>query len=150
MPRQWKSDFCGCFCYRTPEGSCTCFPYFIPMSVCGTCCIIGRIVTKINYESPICCEMGPLGWCTCFFSNVAMGPPGFLVAGCCLRNHIVKKYDVQSSLPEPLPACCFPCSYYQMFMSLREWHAEAEAESGSAKANPVDNPITYEPSRVKK
>jgi len=35
------------------------------MALIGTCCIVGRIESKMGGESPICCEMGPKGLFCC-------------------------------------------------------------------------------------
>lgn len=157
MPNQetkdWRSSLFGCCAYRAPPDSTfMAVPYFLPMSLCGTCCIIGRIFTLLNDEEPLCCEMGPSGWFYCFFSNACLGPPGFMLLGCFLRNRIMGEYNVFDNGFEQCGACCYPCSYFQMFASLKEWKAERDTIKRSSQpsapplpvATPMDSPIVYE------
>lgn len=74
--RIWKSDFFGCCSYKNPKGNCMWCPFFLPMSVCGTCCIIGRLESKLAGEDVICMDMGCRGGICCFFSNALLGPVG--------------------------------------------------------------------------
>ena len=117
-------------------------PYFCPMSVLGTCCVIGRINTILEKEQEMCCEMGPKGWLCCFVSNALLGPPGFLLCGLCLRTRVMTDYNVQGGTSEWLQGICFPCSYFQMLVSLKEW--EAEKVKSAVVANPVYTPPTAE------
>ena len=65
----WPLGLCDCCSYKDPmTGSCQWFPYFIPMSVFGTCCIVGRIQSLLMHEKPLCCEMGCGGWSCCCLS----------------------------------------------------------------------------------
>ena len=38
------------------------------------------------------------------------------------RGHVTKKYNVQD--PGQFLACCYPCSYFQMLVSVMEWDKE--------------------------
>lgn len=142
---RWKTDLFGCFSYQDPNGNCKWCPYFIPMSVCGTCFMIGRIVTKLHGEPAIACEMSAIGFAACCFSNVLLGPPGYMLAGCFLRDQVKRKYRVVNDGPDQCNALCYPCSYFQMFVSIKEWESEDTEPSAPA----IPNPIIYEPPSYK-
>ena len=80
--QEWPLGLCDCFSYRDPvHKSCKWCPYFIPMSLISTCCIVGRIHSRLQRESPICFDMGPSGWCCCLISTpVNLSAP---LGGCC-------------------------------------------------------------------
>lgn len=132
--KTFVSPLMGCCGYRDPKNSCKWCPYFCPMSVCGTCFILGRVVTKLEgEEESCCCEMGPKGVACCFLSNLLMGPPGYLVFGCCVRSQVVEKFNVMEEGPCILNTLCYPCSYFQMYVSLTEWKEEKNNnEKGTA------------------
>jgi hypothetical protein len=102
------------------------------MSVCGTCCAIGRIETIVNDETPLCCEMGPCGICSCFLSNALLGPPGFMLYGCCLRDRVIKKFRITSD-ESICFKLCYPCSFFQMLVSVQEYKIEDEPPLTSTK-----------------
>jgi hypothetical protein len=110
--------------------------YSTLQSVCGTCCIIGRTVTKLEDEKEIACEMGPKGICCCFVSNALMGPPGYACIGYCLRQQVIEKFNVMEEGPCVLNALCYPCSFFQMFMSMSEWRDESN-NTASSGTKPV-------------
>jgi hypothetical protein len=110
---KWAVDFCGCCSYRDKDGNCTFFPYFIPMAVCGTCCILGRVRSLYIGESIHCCDMGSEGWCLCLFSFPIhlFGPfGGFIWEGV---NSMKMRSDVREQLnideSKTLQCCCFSC-----------------------------------------
>ena len=133
--RYWKSDFFGCLGYRNPKRECMWCPFFFPMSVCGTCMVIGRLETKLSGEEPICCDMGPRGGLCCFFSNALLGPVGFMLLGCIIRERVIKKYKVNTDDENIFKKICFPCSYFQMWVSTKEWD-EAEKADAAVEATP--------------
>mmetsp|Transcript_26178 Transcript_26178/g.44140 ORF Transcript_26178/g.44140 Transcript_26178/m.44140 type:complete len:150 (-) Transcript_26178:242-691(-) len=133
--KRFVSPLFGCCSYRDPENKCKWCPYFIPMSVCGTCMVVGRVVSKIEKEKEVFCEMGPKGLCCCFFSNVVLGPPGYACFGYCIREQVKEKFNVEDEGPCLLNTICYPCSFFQMFVSVAEWKAENEktASTGTEK-----------------
>lgn len=136
--RPWSHNLCD-VCYANKDG-CKCFPYLIPMSVCSPCMIVGRIESLLEREKLHCCEMGDKGWICCLLSApiASFGPFGGFLYFYCLSNRwrdtIVKRYTVQ----EEKAPCCFeycpgfwfgmhyPCSFFQMYNSLSEWHHEGK------------------------
>ena len=137
--KKWKSPLFGCFSYRTPTDQCKWCPFFCPMSVAGTCCAAGKIVTMVEREDPIVCGLGPSGMCCCFVSNALFGPPGWILTGAVLRKRVIDKFNVEEEGNPILNCCCFPCSYFQMFVSLTEWTEEEHvAVSGTSS---LENPI---------
>lgn len=129
--KSFVSPLLGCCSYRDPTNSCKWCPYFFPMSVCGTCFIVGRVVSKLEDEDETCCEMGPKGIGCCILSNVLMGPPGYMCVGCCLRSQVVDKFNVDDDGSCILNTICYPCSYFQMFVSLSEWQSNNTASTGT-------------------
>lgn len=121
------------FCNLIDTAYYLCNPLILVLaqSVCGTCCIIGRVVTKLEDEEPIACDMGPKGICCCFASNVLMGPPGYACVGFCLRQQVLEKFNVMEEGPCILNTICYPCSYFQMFVSMSEWKRENTASTGT-------------------
>mmetsp|Transcript_9189 Transcript_9189/g.13840 ORF Transcript_9189/g.13840 Transcript_9189/m.13840 type:complete len:84 (+) Transcript_9189:272-523(+) len=82
--------------------------------------------------------MGCQGLACCFLSNALLGPPGWLILGGCLRSRVVDKFNVEE---EGNPVCnciCYPCSYFQMLVSLEEWTKEqAVAGTGTSLKTPL-------------
>ena len=110
----------------------------MPMSLLCTCCLIGRIETKMAGENEICCELGVKGAACCFlFSTVFYGPPGFILYNIHLRKKVIEQYNVSPSDITCSDKCCYPCSYFQMLVSLQEWDNERRAsEIHSHKQTP--------------
>ena len=77
------------------------------------------------------CDMGPKGMCCCFISNAIMGPPGYMCLGYCLRQKLIDKYNVMDEGPCILNTICYPCSYFQMFVSLSEWKENVKNTASS-------------------
>ena len=156
---EWPLALFSCFTYRDPVyNSCKWFPYFCPMALCGTCCIVGRIHSRLQRESPLCCDMGPSGWCCCAISAPvnAFAPIG----GACYFRSVgavfLTDMERQYSLPRhPSQECCFgdnccnhcceimyssifyPCLFFQIYMTLRE----IDIAQGYAKTNPQGDTV---------
>lgn len=113
------------------------------MSVFGTCCAIGKIVTALEKESPIFLGIGPKGFVCCVFTNFAFGPLGYMITGCVLRKRVIKTYNVHDIKdPEGCPhKICYPCSYFQMLMSITEWDAERKKAEDVTVVGTAQNPI---------
>jgi len=120
----WPLGLCDCCSYKDPmTGSCQWCPYFIPMSVFGTCCIVGRIQSLLMHEKPLCCEMGCGGWSCCCLSMPInfLAPLGTscvrrLVFWCCccfLRPHHMCSHSPPPPNP-PLPCAGGACYYYSL------------------------------------
>ncbi len=125
---------------RNPQGQAQWCPFFCPMAMCGTCFVIGRLYSLLEKEEPLCCDMGPIGCATCILSNACLGPPGFMLLGCCIRQRVIHTYNVRQSDSEFIYALCFPCSYFQMLMSVREWEHEKK-QNELTNTNNVASPI---------
>ena len=127
--RTWVTDTCGCCSYKDPHGDSKCIPFFFPMAMCGTCCAIGRLQTFLTDEQECCCGMGCFGWLSCIFSNALLGPPGFCIQGyCCIRPRVIKKYNVIDDT-NVCQSLCYPCSYFQMLVSVTEWETKTHMPS---------------------
>lgn len=103
-----------CFAYKDQDGNSTWCPYFIPMGVCGTCFMLGKIRTIYVEEQPCCLEcleMGPQGLCLCVISCPInfLGPLGGFCWFCWhsakMRHDITQKYNIDDS--EAQSVCCF-------------------------------------------
>lgn len=108
--RDWPLGFCDCFGYRNGDKDCQWCPYFVPMALCGTCFLVGKIRTLYVEEKPFCCDMGPQGCCLCLIScpiNLA-GPLGgfcwFALNSAKIRHDIVKQYNIDDSHSKE--CCC--------------------------------------------
>lgn len=96
-------------------------------------------MTKLEKEDPICLQIGPKGACTCILSNALFGPVGWMLCGHCLRQQVISKYNVQEEGNPCFNCICYPCSYFQMMVSINEWDQEREvAHTGT---NTLRNPI---------
>jgi hypothetical protein len=95
--------FFDCLSYKTPDGISLCFPFFCPMAICGTCCILGRIHTLLTNEPIDTCEMGTNGKTLCCLSCIinSLGPFGgfcwFGLNSIRLRQTTMKKYGIQDN-----------------------------------------------------
>ena len=128
--RTWAHSLCT-FCYVDPHGRNKFCPYFFPMSLLGTCCILGRVQTMLDRENEICCEMGSNGWVCCLLSMPVafFGPLGGAIYFCSLSNvwrqDIIRRYGlVEEQTSCCCPECCwfgchYPCSFYQMYNTLK-------------------------------
>jgi hypothetical protein len=106
--------FCDCFSYRDSlTGKCMWCPYFVPMALCGTCFLLGKIRTLYIREQKCCCDMGNEGCLLCMISapiNIA-GPFGGFCWFCCwsqnMRKSVSTKYRIKSAFSE---SCCYGMS----------------------------------------
>jgi hypothetical protein len=110
------------------KSSCMWCPYFVPMGLCGTCFLLGRIQTLYVKEEKKCCGMGTEGCMCCLIStpiNLA-GPFGgfcwFALNSVNMRRMVVDKYNIKedSATPSLCLAICFPLSLFQVLMKLRQ------------------------------
>lgn len=133
---RWKSSWplgaYDCFYFRY-KNQCQCFPFFIPMSVCGTCCILGRIRSKLVQEDVCCLGMGEQGCCLCALSAplTMCGPFGgfcwFAWTIWTMRRQVVETYNIDDIYVNNKNSCCccpslitilYPCSAFQIYMTL--------------------------------
>jgi hypothetical protein len=95
----WPLGFCECHRYNS-KGKLMCIPYFIPMSVCSTCCLLGLIRTSITREQPVCLGMGKQGLALCVLSAPIkmMEPLGgfcwFALISSLMRQQVVDAYNI--------------------------------------------------------
>jgi hypothetical protein len=76
-----------------------------------------------------CCDMGSEGCLCCLISTPIniFGPLGgfcwFALNSAKIRHDVASKYDIQedTDLPSCLVGCCFPCSLFQVLMTLRNF-----------------------------
>jgi hypothetical protein len=136
---QWVSGFCDCCSYMEVDddgkSSCMWCPYFVPMGLCGTCCLLGRIQTLITKEDKnCCCDMGTEGCLCCLVStpiNIA-GPFGgfcwFAFNSVNMRRMVVERYNIQENTgcPTLCIGICFPLSLFQVLMKLRQLDRDNE------------------------
>lgn len=140
---KWKSSWplgpYDCFFFQY-KNKCMCIPYFIPMSICSTCCLLGRIRSKLVQEDICCCGMGEQGCVLCLISApIAMvGPFG----GCCwyawvaayIRNQVIDAYNIDDIYTNGSNCCCvpsmvsicYPCSLFQIYMTLLSFEQNAD------------------------
>ena len=131
MSNTWATGLCGCCSYRDDAGSCYFCPTFFPQAVCGPCCIDGEIHTILNQQTPCCCRMSTGGWCTCLVQIpiAIFGPFGGLVLNICCgirtRQEVIERYDIKDDTAccccTSCVGCMFPCSLFQILMTLREF-----------------------------
>ncbi len=163
MPRRnWAIGFWDCFGYTDRKGDNKFVPYFFPMSLFGTCCMVGRVHTLISDEEEVMFGMGNAGLCRCCLTCIPslIGPFGgcilFSLIEPCQRSSVITKYSVEEEfiVPTSLSCCnscatsCFyPCSYYQMFVSMQEWEDEEKNHipQGSRRSHHSNSTINTGP-----
>lgn len=136
---KWPLGFCDCFSYKNSKtGDCKWCPFFLPMGLCGTCCLVGRIRTLYINEPEQCCGMGNQGLGLCCISTPIniFGPLGgycwFALNGLKARHDVAIQYGINDK--ETCGCCCncwtgicttiwFPCNLFQVLMTLEEFHA---------------------------
>ena len=135
--QQWVSDFCGCCSYSEIDShgreSCMWCPYFVPMGLCGTCFLLGRIQSLWVREEQRCCGMGAEGWMCCLISTPInlCGPLGgfcwFVINSINLRQKVVQRYNIKedTSCPTTCIGICYPLSLFQVLMKLRRLHSDS-------------------------
>lgn len=107
--------------------------------------IIGQIHTKLNNEPIICCDVGQQGLCLCLILipfSVYTPASGFGVF-CCVSNYyrrkVAERYGVEDDKVcctdnadlNPIGDFCYygvhyPCSLFQVVMSMRHWDESPE------------------------
>ncbi len=92
--------------------------------------MIGRIESKMASENELCFEMGPKGLVCCFASNALLGPPGFMLYNFCLRDRVIEKYNIEPDTGI-INKLLYPCSFFQMLVSLKEWDTEKRSSENS-------------------
>mmetsp|Transcript_15748 Transcript_15748/g.14250 ORF Transcript_15748/g.14250 Transcript_15748/m.14250 type:complete len:156 (-) Transcript_15748:20-487(-) len=128
LQNSWASGFFDCFGYKDKDKGCVYIPFFIPMSVCGTCCILGRITTILEDEPVTCCEMGKAGSLMCLISLPIgiLGPFGgfcwYGLNGIRMREEVIEKYHIRDD--EEVGPCiagvCYPCNYFQLYTTIKD------------------------------
>lgn len=146
--RQWSIPLYGCldshrFC-----------PLFCPIAICFTPNIIGQVFSRLNDEEPKCLSLGSDGLCVCCLNVAVMltGPCGgvifFGAESLALRKTIIQKYDIDDekdshclespSLGSIHLMCSYPCSLFQMAVTLEEIQLEEKAQKIKiAMAQPI-------------
>jgi len=139
--RQFPLRLCDCDVYRDRHGKNHCCPTFIQATFC-TGMILGRIVSRLNSETGTCMELGPLGGTCCILSLPVsfFSPLGGLFFFTCASYHyrkaVISKYNVEEE--QCCNYCCclntyidcvhlncnYPCSFFQLYMSIKEWEEE--------------------------
>jgi hypothetical protein len=86
------------------------------------------------------------------FNNVAGGMSMFMCVSWCLRQRVIEKYYVN----EPETCCCgpcnplceffhvncnYPCSFFQMYVSIKEFEAERRKMRAAGLPSSVTNPV---------
>ena len=101
----------------------------------------GRLWTKVYKESPCCCQLGPTGGLICLLTLPlsVYSPMGGMCAFCVLSNHLRAKVVNEYNVEEEQCCCCgscnstinyfhfgcnYPCSLFQVAMSLEHWEYE--------------------------
>jgi len=136
--RHWVVPLYGCL--DNPR----CFPLFCPIAVCFTPNIIGQTFSRLNDEEPKFCSLGNDGLCLCCLNIAVMftGPCGgsifFGAESVALRKTIVQKYNIDddydsnccgsSTLGSIHLMCSYPCSLFQMVVTLEEFQNQAKVQ----------------------
>ena len=138
----WSTGLFDCCSYRDPvTDKCTWFPAFFPQAVCGACCIDGEIHTMMNNEKPICLRMsaGGMRLCCLEIPCFLFGPLGGAGLACCCgivtRKEAIDKFNIRkdSDMTPCLATICFPCSSFQILMTLRDFKRKGIAPKSDLK-----------------
>eukprot|EP01040_Poterioochromonas_malhamensis_P010527 gene10527-11463_t len=141
--RQWPLKLWECYSYRDLKGNQRWCPTFCCTALICTNMLAGRVCTQIVREKPCFCGLGLQGCLVCLVTLPIDASYPVLGAGiyCCLANfyrcRIVEQYNVE----EEQLCCCgrmnwffnyllfginYPCSLFQMNMSVERWEEEAK------------------------
>lgn len=129
-----------------------CFLYI--WDVYSTGWYAGAIISKLHDETPCCFNLGCRGMCCCLatiplhFGSPLGGLSMFVCLSCYLRQKVVEKYNVEETetcFCGPCNSCClplhihcnYPCSFYQMLMSIRKWEEKPVVVVGNPVATPI-------------
>lgn len=111
--------------------------------------LAGRVCSQAYEEKPCCLELGFCGALICFtmipFSMYH--PVGGMGAFCLLSSHLrsklVLKYNIEEEKACPCESwntpwitfchfgCNYPCSFFQMYVSVDEWRKEGQQTTAS-------------------
>lgn len=149
--RQFPLRLCDCDVYRDRRGQNLCCPTFLQATFC-TGLILGRIVTRLHNETGTCNELGPLGATCCLISLPIsfFSPLGGLFFFTCASYHyraaVIEKYNVEEEkccnyccCLNPMIDCLhlncnYPCSFFQLYVSIKEWEEDDIAAFVQAEA----------------
>lgn len=142
---KWVHGFWD-ICYTNKEESNTFCPYFCPFACPFSCIMTGVLVTKLSGNEALCLEMDGNGIACCVGSGVTAYFAGGLF--CCIhamfyRNDLVYKYNVDTEKDTICCQCfdvfirgvCYPCSYYQMYNSIKAWENKEAVSMVTDAAN---------------
>jgi hypothetical protein len=153
--RKWHIGLCSCCNYVDRNGKNRNCPECFQAMCCANA-IAGKTYTRLTKESPICCQMGCTGLFICITSIPfsAYHPMGSI---CCMgllsnymRARVVETYNVQEEdacangctcgcshdfCNQVHYGCNYPCSFFQMMMSMEEWDAQLADLSSMADTN---------------
>jgi hypothetical protein len=140
--RNWAIKLFGCWGYEDDHGVSPLIPFFLPMSCCGTCCLAGIVQSLVINEKPSFLpyfQMGSSGWTTCCLTALpgTLGPLGgcvvFSLVSLFQRDEVISKYKIEEEdlgcgfcCNRLCISCHYPCSYYQMYVSVLEWNRDAK------------------------
>ncbi len=117
----------------------------------GGCCIAGKLKTILVKENPTYCGMGNSGMLCCAITTpcVLFGPfpmhPVMSILSICWRQEIVTKYNIDDGNCGCCLAMLYPCSMFQMYVSLSEWESEEMAKLSISQSEVYipPAPMTY-------
>jgi len=135
--RKFVSSLYGCFDYTSPSTNRKrCWPLFCPIAMICTPSILGTIYSRLNDEEPVFCSS--CGFCCIVnFAIAFLGPCGgmfcFGAEALALRKSVIQKYNVidddayccgSETLGSIHLMCSYPCTLFQVAVSLEEWNHE--------------------------
>jgi hypothetical protein len=137
---EWSLGLFDCCSYKDPESKwCQVFPTFFPQAMCGSCCIDGEIYTIMHQDRVCCLRMSWCGWRTCALQApfAVFGPFGGVIMGLCCgiftRREVVERYNIKTNgMAECVPYLCFPCSTFQILMTLRDYQSRGIVPNGQS------------------
>lgn len=117
--------------------------------------IAGKVWSKVHKEKTCCCELGCQGCLLCLvslplgFYHPIAGMAGFCCISNYLRSSVVREYNVEeektfccgetcnSYLDYCHFGCNYPCSFFQMYVSMEQWDQEMAAANTVSVIAPV-------------
>lgn len=115
----------------------------------------GRVCTKAYHEQPCCLQLGPYGCllCVAALPISVYSPFGGFGLFCCVSNYlrakVVREYNVEEEqnctccgpcnpyIDQMHLGCNYPCSLFQMYVSLEQWEYEDKHQLIVQTPNPV-------------
>ena len=138
--KKFVSGLYGCFDYVSPiTNRKRCIPLFCPIAMICTPSILGTIYSRLNDEEAEFCSMGREGGFCCIvnWAIAFLGPCGgmfcFGAESLALRKSVIQKHNVidddayccgSENLGSIHLMCSYPCSLFQIAVSLEEWNHE--------------------------